>query len=293
MSAAPRRPDELHVHPHPHGHEQTDDHGQDRGHAHGHANSAPGILGLLDGRPLPRAELDRRLTALRNGPRSSALPVPGSAEDRQLTRWVAQVVLTEQLCAVEAAARGLEGEAEDGGRGGAPPVRLNQRAAVELGSIAAAAFEGSAAVRAVYRAVTADVTVPPAEVAAYRSAVEDRPDGERPDGAGPDGNGPIWRIATPDGEFDARPLTLPLALAAALRTAGPGVTVSVDGWKATLLTERAAPVAPSDPAPELLEAARRIAFVRWLDHARAHRLQLVPGLEHPGDPAQPDNHHRH
>ncbi|KJK58509.1 hypothetical protein UK12_10195 [Saccharothrix sp. ST-888] len=241
------------------------------------------MLGLLDGRPLPRTELDRRLAALRGGPRSSALPVPGSTEDRQLTRWVAQVVLTEELCGAEAAARGLDTEGPGPGGGQAPPARLDQRAAVELGSIAAAAFEGSAAVRAVYRAVTAEVALSPDEVARYRTAVQERPAE----------GGPLWRIATPDGEFDARPQTLPLALAAALRTAGPGVAVTVDGWTATLLTERDDPPSPADPAPELLAAARRIAFVRWLDHARAHRLQLVPGLEHPGDPAQPDNHHRH
>nr|WP_220140159.1 hypothetical protein [Kitasatospora acidiphila] len=116
------------------------------------------LLGLLDGRPLPRAELDARLAALRAGPRASALPAPGTQQDRQLTRWVAQVLLSEELCAAEAAARGLDCAT-------ASPVHLDQRAAVELGSIAAAAFEGSAAVRAVYEAVTADVQVteqPPA-----------------------------------------------------------------------------------------------------------------------------------
>ncbi|WP_220140160.1 hypothetical protein [Kitasatospora acidiphila] len=63
-------------------------------------------------------------------------------------------------------------------------------------------------------------------------------------------------------------------------------------WTATLLGP--APPAPGpDPAAELLDCARRLAFVRWLDQARATRLTLVPGLEHPGDPAQPDYDHRH
>ncbi|MFD0327375.1 hypothetical protein ACFQZC_01995 [Streptacidiphilus monticola] len=64
------------------------------------------------------------------------------------------MLLTEALCEAEAEARGLRVDA-------APPVRLDQREAVELGSITAAAYEGSAAVRAVFEAVTADVTVPP------------------------------------------------------------------------------------------------------------------------------------
>lgn len=37
------------------------------------------LLGYLDGRPLPRTELDRRLAALRDGPRASALPAPAAA----------------------------------------------------------------------------------------------------------------------------------------------------------------------------------------------------------------------
>lgn len=224
------------------------------------------VLGLLDGRPLPRTELDLRLAALRGGPRASALPRPGSAEDRQLTRWVAQVVLTEELCAAEAAARGLD-------PGAALPVRLDQRAAVELGSIAAAAFEGSAAVRAVFDAVTADVVPGPVPAVDHLA-------GER------------WQLSSPDGDFDADPATLPTELVRALRAAAPGRQVTVGAWTAALTGRQPAPASP-DRSAEMLGSARRIAFVRWIDRARAERLTLVPGLEHPGDPAQPDNHHRH
>ena len=45
---------------------------------------------------------------------------------------------------------------------------------------------------------------------------------------------------------------------------------------------------------ELLRgAARRRAFRLWLDQRRADLVQLAPGYEHPGDPRQPDNVHRH
>jgi [acyl-carrier-protein] S-malonyltransferase len=264
------------------GHAHRPYHADDAEHTHGPYRvdgepTAPGIgpvLGWLDGRPIPRSGLDQRLAALRGGPRSSALPVPGSSEDRQLVRWVAQVMLTELLCEAEAAERGLD-------IGQAPPVRLDQRAAVELGSITAAAFEGSAAVRAVYEAVTADVSVPPEQAAAYAAATA------RP--AGP----AEWRLATPDGEFDAAPDTLPQRLSDALAEVRPGETVNVDGYEVTLLGTRASDVGRASDGEHLLGAARRLAFVHWLDHARAHRLRLVPGLEHPGDPAQPDNHHRH
>jgi [acyl-carrier-protein] S-malonyltransferase len=62
--------------------------------------------------------------------------------------------------------------------------------------------------------------------------------------------------------------------------------------------------APSPVGPPLTEvrsaivdhlrgAARRRAFRVWLDARRAELVQLAPGYEHPGDPRQPDNTHRH
>ncbi|MEU1287473.1 hypothetical protein [Kitasatospora sp. NPDC005856] len=229
-------------------------------------------LGLLDGRPIPRTALDRRLAALRNGPRATALPQPGSSEARQLTRWVAQVLLTEALCEAVAAERNLP-------VGPSTPTHLDQQAAVELGSITAAAYEGSAAVQAVYDAVTADIEPSLAEIAHYRTMTT-RPTTER------------WHLALPDGELEADPDTLPTALAEALRTAPEGEWVTAGPWKAALLAIHTTP-GSDDPTAALRDAARRAEFVRWLDHERAHRLTLVEGLEHPGDPAQPDNHHRH
>lgn len=43
----------------------------------------------------------------------------------------------------------------------------------------------------------------------------------------------------------------------------------------------------------LLGAARRRVFRNWLDTRRADLVELAPGYEHPGDPRQPDNVHRH
>lgn len=43
----------------------------------------------------------------------------------------------------------------------------------------------------------------------------------------------------------------------------------------------------------LLGAARRRRFRMWLDQRRAELVWLAPGYEHPGDPRQPDNTHRH
>lgn len=65
------------------------------------------------------------------------------------------------------------------------------------------------------------------------------------------------------------------------------------GWRAP------PPVAPqlgevrSAITEHLRGAARRRAFRVWLDARREALVRLAPGYEHPGDPRQPDNTHRH
>ncbi|NUR86066.1 MAG: malonyl CoA-ACP transacylase, partial [Nonomuraea sp.] len=111
------------------------------------------MIGKVGGRAVPRELLDRRIRELRDGPLRAAMPVPGTSEDRQLARWLTQVILTEELCEAEALRLGLapvEGEP------------LDRIAAVELGSINAAAYNGSPWVRALFPHLTAGVEVPAA-----------------------------------------------------------------------------------------------------------------------------------
>ncbi len=241
-------------------------------------------IGYVDGRAVPRALVAARLAALRAGTWAAALPVPGGAEDRQLARWVAQVILTEELCAASIA-------------GPLPSTvdTLDARAAVELGSVTAAAYLHSAAVRAVYVAVTGDVVVDEEDVRRYWAAtslpvpprwvLNHRLDG-----------GPSRRL----GPVEAG--KLPAAVAASLARALVGAAFQVtDGLgRHDIVVEEALPAREpcyERDAPEirerLLGPARRRAFVRWLDRERAARIRLVPGFEHPGDPRQPDNRHRH
>lgn len=49
----------------------------------------------------------------------------------------------------------------------------------------------------------------------------------------------------------------------------------------------------TEVAEHLRSAARRRAFRLWLDARCAELVELAPGYEHPGDPRQPDNTHRH
>ena len=254
------------------------------------AATAPGIgavIGWVGGRPVSREPLERRIRELRDSPLNAALPVPGSSEDRQLARWLTQVILTEALCEDEAAARGLT------------PVEagpLDPRAAVELGSINASAYNGSPWVRALFEHVTATAEVPPewrSPVPAQdvaRHDVRHRVFADRAEAA----------AATADDLEPLGPVTLgslPAAIADAIPRRPYGMLVGpvedALGWHVAVARPGPTPP-PSNPGTvSRRDAARRRMFARWLDELRAAKVELVPGLEHPGDPRQPDNHHKH
>lgn len=65
-----------------------------------------------------------------------------------------------------------------------------------------------------------------------------------------------------------------------------------DGW---LIPGAVPPLDEVRPqiAALLRGAARRRVFRLWLDQRRAELVWLAPGYEHPGDPRQPDNTHKH
>lgn len=267
------------------------------------AVTAPGIgavIGWVGGRPISREPLERRVRELRDSPLNAALPVPGSSEDRQLARWLTQVILTEALCEDEATARGLT-PAETGRHDPLTPTEtgpLGPLAAVELGSINAAAYNGSPWVRALFEHVTAAAEVPPEwlpPVAApdpARHVVRHRVFADRADAAAATAGdleplGPVTLASLPKAIADAIPR----------RPYGTLVGPIEDalGWHIAVAHPEPTPT-PFSSNPGTVsrrEAARRRMFARWLDELRAAKVELVPGLEHPGDPRQPDNHHKH
>ena len=76
-----------------------------------------------------------------------------------------------------------------------------------------------------------------------------------------------------------------------LRFAAP--SVGRHGWRVPSLVEPPLAQVRSAITEHLRAAARRRAFRMWLDERRVALAQLAPGYEHPGDPRQPDNTHRH
>lgn len=64
------------------------------------------------------------------------------------------------------------------------------------------------------------------------------------------------------------------------------------GWRRPVAHTTLDEVRPA-VTQHLSAAARRRAFRLWLDARCAELVELAPGYEHPGDPRQPDNTHRH
>jgi [acyl-carrier-protein] S-malonyltransferase len=114
-------------------------------------------MAYLNDKPLPRHLLDERLAVLRGGDAACVLPREDSREGRQLTRWVAQVVITEQLCLDE-----LQRRAADVANVSAKPLDVST--AIAVGSITAAALASSEPVRRVAELVSHDVRIPLAQL---------------------------------------------------------------------------------------------------------------------------------
>jgi [acyl-carrier-protein] S-malonyltransferase len=190
------------------------------------ARSATGsritVAATVDGVPVLVDDVDAREALLRDSAVASSLPRPGTSEGRQLRRWLTQLLVTEQVVAAEAGARGLSADS-------APTeVELlpDMTARLEIGSVAASVLADPLA-RALFASVTAAVDVTDDDVASYR------------------GRNPLRFTNS------------------------------------------------ADIADHLRGAARRRAFRLWLDARCAAAVRLAPGYEHPGDPRQPDNTHRH
>jgi [acyl-carrier-protein] S-malonyltransferase len=245
-------------------------------------------IGWVDGEPVPRAVLDERIRRARQGRRSAALPAAGTAEDRQFQRWLTQVILVETVCAAEATRRGLCTDSLD-------EAGLAAAESAAFGSIAAAAYQGSAAVRAVFADVSTEARVDEGDVRRYWAATaRSQPPRfvlrHRRDGRPAQTIGPV--------PADALPASIAAGLAGARASDMFRVADALGQHEIQVLTvePETRPDFDRDSPPVralLLDSARREAFGRWLDAALATRVRTAPGLEHPGDPRQPDNHHQH
>lgn len=250
----------------------------------------------INGSALAVSEVDERERAVRAGRASLALPVRDSSEGRQLRRWLVQLMAAERLVAAEPVDVEPPGLAE---------IAADGAARLELGSVAAALLSQSPHARAVFRMVTAHLSVHPDRVARYYEANPEQftvREQRRVRHA-------ILSDPTGDPHLPDRPLrtlrrgelTGPVENAVFAAAEGETVGPVRDplGWH-VLRVEAVVPqgVRPLDEVHKhiegrLLATARRRAFTAWLDGRIAEVVRLEPGYEHPGDPGQPDNTHRH
>jgi [acyl-carrier-protein] S-malonyltransferase len=169
----------------------------------------------------------------------------------------------------------------------AKPRILTHAESLHLGSINAAAWSNSQAMSVLFDLVTAP-TPPPAPTTAARAWYRvTHAVAASPQEAADVPEQPLGWTTLDD---------LPAHLAAELRAAPPGTRVgpirSGLGWH--FATVVATDVRPVEPAPKgSIDPARPAAFNRWLDQRRRALVTHAPGFEHPGDPSQPDNTHRH
>lgn len=231
------------------------------------------IIGWIDGQPVSRHRLDDRIAALRGGPRAAALPEPGTGEYRQFVRWTAHVLFTEELCR-----RAIP-------QPPSAPAPLDAISAVQLGSINTAAWHCEPAVGAAFHRLLPEYAP---ETATATPIHWFRLSGAMGTGQPPAAPPPLSSLgwSTLD--------DLPGVLSEAARHAIPGAVTgplrTETHWYYLRLDETARrPARTADPDRGI--ALR--AFARWLDQRRQRSLRTAPGFEHPGDPSQPDNTHRH
>jgi [acyl-carrier-protein] S-malonyltransferase len=252
-----------------------------------------GLAAQVGERGITDAEVEARVRRLRSGRLGDCLPADGCAEARQFRRWVVQVLATEAI--VHDAADSLRLTAPQAGDSQHYPVGV-----VGTGSVVEAVLATSPLARSLMAVVTAGVRVDHAAVRAYYE--RNRNDFRQPD------------TCIVLQEIDGRPVNAgrPILIRRgdvtglveeAVFAAPIGNAVTVTDESGHVHVVHVQHLVRGDVAPfedvrdaiteRLLAAARRRAFSAWVDQRRTELLRLAPGNEHPGDPSQPDNTHRH
>ncbi|MFD9543747.1 hypothetical protein [Streptomyces sp. NPDC060022] len=123
--------------------------------------TGPGVAAHVGARTVTEEAVEARVTALRRGPLASRLPRPGTADARNLRRWVVQLLTYEAVVEDAAASMGLTAEQTSRRK------EFSLSAALGTGGVTAAVLASLPVATAVYDRITAHITVPPSEVRAY------------------------------------------------------------------------------------------------------------------------------
>ncbi len=226
-----------------------------------HTHDEPAVVATVGGVPVPIGEVDAREAELRAGPLAQSLPAAGTSEGRQLRRWLTQLLVTERVVSTEATTLGLTG-AGAGDTTGRPDTTSRLDA---TGVPSEEELLPDETARLEIGSVAAAVLSDPLARALFAHVTAE--------------------ITVTDDEV------------AGYHARNPGRFATRErdghGW----LTPPSAPPPLAEVRSAIIDhlrgAARRRAFRVWLDSRRAELVELTPGYEHPGDPRQPDNTHKH
>ena len=239
------------------------------------------IAAWVDGEPVPAADVEAEVDRLRAGPLADRLPPAGTADARQLRRWVTQRIVLGRLLEHEAAARGLTPARGPSGRmprwsARPPPTYSPPRPRP------APCSRPSPPTRPRRRSGPTTPPTPTGTPAANAGWPGRR--SRRPRAGCCSARRPSWtRRRWSPSCAAARPGR------STVDSAGTGWWSTRSGRPARSRTSRC----ERSIEAELTGRATQLAFARWLDEAAAGRIRLAPGFEHPADPRQPDATHRH
>jgi [acyl-carrier-protein] S-malonyltransferase len=127
------------------------------------------IAAWVGDRAITVALIEQRLAALRSGPYAARLPQPGTAEWRNLRRWLVQAVTTEAVIDHEAGVRGIVCEPADG-----PSRPLTLAEALRVGGVTAAIIAAYPLALALRQHIVPDAPVADEEAYSYFSRNRDR-----------------------------------------------------------------------------------------------------------------------
>ncbi|MFB6959255.1 hypothetical protein ACFCYB_20065 [Streptomyces sp. NPDC056309] len=123
--------------------------------------TAQRVAALVDGRALTEDAVEAGVAALRRGPLAARLPRAGTADARNLRRWVVQVMTYKAVLTNAAAALGLDTEPADHDSG------LTFGDALRMGGVTAAVLASHPVAPAVRERVVADIVVSESAVRDY------------------------------------------------------------------------------------------------------------------------------
>jgi hypothetical protein len=247
-------------------------------------------IATVAGRPIRRADLERRADELRRGPRGRHIS-PDGGSSLELRRWIVRELVTEAILAHEAQAAGLLGPDDHPDRVSAATMgalvdRVTTGASVDEGEMRSFYDRNTDRYRR-HEARRIHHAVLPDEASARDVANRLASAGEVTD--------------IPSVELHRGELVGPLedAVFAAARGDVVGPIATEHGWHVARLEDVVpAGIVPFEDArpgiqADLLAVERIQAFERWLETRRAELAVLDPDFEHPGHPVHGATTHRH